>query len=295
MLDIKTIKNGIIIAREFGMKHAFRRFKDLILIKMEERRRDRLYRKTKPEGKIIKKILNNKMYLNMDDWGIHRDLFLDGIREPLATHHIMEILTKEDVVLEVGANIGYYALIESDLCRKVYAVEPDPRNAYDLKRTIGLNHRDNIEVFEMALGDTKGEKAMYISPKSNWSSFYPLKGAIKKHHVEMNTVDGFLKDKEFPTIVRMDVEGYEINVLRGMIETLKKTNRIFVEIHSQIMGTEETKELIEILTGAGFKPEKIFKYDRPKLGRILSNDHIDKIYRGDKGVYEVFFVKNRKL
>jgi len=294
MMNFRIIRDGISIMQKFGLRHAFKRYRDLRLINKEDRKRSNLYDKVKPHGLVIKDILGNKMQLDMNDYGIHRDLFLDGIREPIATKHLKNVLSEEDVVLDIGANIGYYVLIESDLCKKVYAVEPVQRNIKYLKKNIELNRKENVEVYEIALGDVKGRKPMNISPRSNLHSFYPIDDVLKKEYIKMDTVDNFLKHKESPTFMRMDVEGYEIYILRGARKTLKKIQRVFIEIHSHIMTDEETKEVIDILKEEGFCPEKIIKYDKPGLSRILSNDYMNKIYQGDKGVYEVFWNKKHK-
>jgi FkbM family methyltransferase len=290
-IEYQLIKDGLMIAKRFGIKHAIRRAKDLVSVKKEERRRTKLYNEIKPTGKIIKEVIGSKMRLDMNDQGIHRDLFLDGIREPVATKHLTTIMTKNDVVLDIGANIGYYALLEAKLCKKVYAVEPVPSNIVVLKDNINLNNYKNVEVFSLAFGKTRGTEKMYLSPKSNLHSFYRIKDVAGEATINVDTVDNFLKDKENPTIARMDVEGYELNILCGMKETLKKINRLFIEIHSDIMSSEDTKRLIEILNSEGFASDMIIKYDRPGLSRILPDDYIDKIYKGDKGSYEVFFRK----
>lgn len=289
MVDIQLIKDGITLIKTLGIMHALRRCRDKILIEKESKRRTRLYDRIKPKNAITKEILGNKMQLDMSDYGIHRDLFLDGIREPVATRYLTEVLSKDDVVLEIGANIGYYVLIESKLCKKIYAVEPIPKNIKNLNINIKLNQCKNAEVFELAFGEEKRKRAMNISPKSNRHSFYPMKDTIKKIYVETDTVDNFLKDKEPPTFVRMDVEGFELYILKGMKETLKKVNRLFIEVHSLIMKSEETKELITMLQKEKFYPEKIIQYDKPKFSRVLPNDYINRIYQGDKGAYLIFF------
>jgi len=292
MFELKTIKNGILIAKQFGIRHAARRFFDLMAVNKENRRKNKLYDQLKSSGAVVKNVMGNKMQLNMEDYGVHRDLFLDGIREPVATNHLMKKLTKEDVVLEIGANIGYYVLIESKLCKKVYAVEPIAKNYENLLINIKLNDCQNVKVFQMALGDVRGKKKINISAKSNLHSFYPIKNAVKTESIPIDTVDHFLIDKESPTFIRMDVEGYEHNILCGMQKSLPSVKRIFMEIHADIMKLSETRELISLLRERGFKPELIVKYDKPRFSKVLSNSHIDKIYAGDKGVYEVFFRKH---
>ncbi len=287
---VAKVRDAVSIASKFGLGHTFRRFVDLGMIKLEERRRTRLYTRTKPDKRrIIKEILGHKMRLDMEDSGIHRDLFLDGVREPVATWYLERILAKGDTILDIGANIGYYVLLEAKICAKVYAVEPSPTNVEFLVENLELNGIKNVEVFELALGDQDGIVPMYVSSKANLHSFYATPGSSEQLDVEMRRGDHFLEGKKPPTLIRMDVEGYELAILKGLGDSLRRVDRIFLEIHAQIMEQKEVRELIELLRRAEFTAELIIKYDRPGFSRILPNDHIDKIYEGDRGVYEVFF------
>ena len=234
------------------------------------------------------------MCLDLNDTGIHRDLFLDGLREPVATEKVKSLLGKNDVVLEIGANIGYYAMIEAQLCKKVYAVEPVPSNVEFLRKNIELNGFSNIDVYQLAFGSENGFQEILLSDKSNWHSFYQnesynLGEQSNKLRVKMMCVNEFVKNKEMPTFVKLDVEGYEIEVIKGMQKVLPKTKNIFMEIHSDIMKENETKQLLDIMRIYDFKVDLVIKYDRPGLSKILNVDYIDRIYNGDKGVYEVFF------
>lgn len=290
-MTTKNIKAIIQITKKFGVRYALSRVKDYIKIKHIDRKTLRLYNKTKPQGTIIKTIIGSKMQLNMNDCGIHKDLFLSDIREPAATDYFMKIINKDDIILDIGANIGYYVLIGAKRAKKIYAVEPVPENFQNLNLNLKLNNYSNVETYQIALGDKIGEQEMYLSTKSNWHSFYKPANFIKTIKIKMDTVDNFLKDKITPTFVRMDVEGYETAIIKGMPETLKKIKKMFIEVHSEILSDQETRELLDTIQKAGFSPELIAKYDRPGLSRILSNNHIDKIYQGDEGNYEIFFVK----
>ena len=287
----QLVRDGFMIMRRFGMRHALGRARDLIRVKREERRRTALYNRIRPEGTIVREILGNRMTLDMSDRGIHRDLFLDGIREPAATRHLMSVLTPDDVVLDIGANIGYYVLMEAKRCRKVYAVEPVPRNVAVLTENVRLNGYDNVEIYSLAFGRAAGTERMYLSAKSNWHSFHPAPDTVGRIDIPVETVDAFLRDRECPTLVRMDVEGYEINIIDGMAETLPRIGRMFIELHADIMSLDETRLLLDTVRGAGFEPELIVKYDRPGMSRVLPDDYVDTIYEGDKGSYEIFFRK----
>jgi len=279
----------IYLIKKFGWSEYKKRLLDFLLTKIENWRRDWLFKKFGPKEPVVVGVLGSNMLLQTD-YGISRDLFLDRIREPIATSHILKVLTKNDVVLEAGANIGYYVLIESRLCKKIYAVEAVSTNVEWLKKNIEMNQCKNVEVYELALGDKQGVFPMYISSKSNWHSFKTK--TEKTVNVAMDTVDNFASDKDDITFVRMDVEGYELNILRGMIKTLTKVERIFIELHTHILTHKEIQECLDIMKSSGFKPELIVKCDRPGLGRVLDNSLIEEIYNGTYfGAYEIFFKK----
>lgn len=279
----------VALIKKFGWTEYKKRLLDFALTKAENWRRDWLFRKFGPKEPVVVSVLGNDMLLQTD-YGISRDLFLDRIREPIATAHILKVLNKNDVVLEAGANIGYYVLMESKLCKKIYAVEAVSTNVEWLRKNIEMNRCDNVEVYELALGDKKGIFPMYISSKSNWHSFKTK--TEKTVNVSMDTVDNFAADKDDITFVRMDVEGYELNILKGMLETLKKVERIFIELHTHILSHKEIQECLDIMKSNGFVPELIVKCDRPGLGRVLENRLIEDIYNGAYfGAYEIFFKK----
>ena len=91
---------------------------------------------------VIKKIQGSKMLLDLRDKGIHKDLFLYGCREPECTKIVQKELCEGMKVVDIGANIGYYALMEAQIVGdsgKIYAIEPEPRNFRMLERNIEMN------------------------------------------------------------------------------------------------------------------------------------------------------------
>ena len=195
---------------------------------------------------LIRKVQGSKMYLNLKDKGISKDLALDGIREPESTKMVKKIIKEGDTVVDIGANIGYYVLMESQLVGekgKVYAIEPVPDNVNVLKNNIKLNNYANVKVFQMAIGNMDTTKKMHISSLSNWHSFINHKrGIIKAIDVKVVPLDKFLKDKEYPDFIRMDVEGYEYQILKGMKTILgkRKPLKLFIELHPHLMNKNQT-------------------------------------------------------
>jgi FkbM family methyltransferase len=226
-------------------------------------RKTQIYIKTKifNKGKraVIFKIHKNRMLLSLDDSGISRELMLHRTREPVSTGTLKSILKKGDVVLDIGANIGYYALMEAHIVGengKVYACEPVPDTFKILKKNTRLNGFRNIALFKQAFADENKEVDMYVSSKSNIAAMIKRvahdKGRIK---VSTITVDDFLKDKETPSFLRMDVEGYETEIIKGMSEVLKNNalKNIFIEIHFMSLPVTKSVELLSTLKKNGFE------------------------------------------
>jgi len=217
--------------------------------------------------KVLRNINNYKMYLDLSDKGIARELFVYKKRELYGTDLFLKgNLVKEcDIVLDIGANIGYFALMESKIIGpsgKVYAVEPSPVNYQRLNENIKLNKFNNIETFNLALGDRIGTAEMFISNKSNWSRLIKRDLPDKVNQivdVEIQTVDHFLKDKPKPTFIRMDVEGYEINIIRGMTQTLNLEKLgVFIELHPSILSKNDVAKIFHAFREKGFESKYCF-------------------------------------
>jgi hypothetical protein len=145
----------------------------------------------------------------------------------------------------------------------------------------------------LAIGSSNETAMLNVSEKANWHSFIGSDGCKAKLPVQMLKGDDFLKDKKSISFIRMDVEGYELEVLRGLPQTLAGTSlkSIFLELHGNILSSEEVSGLLDILDSCDFTIEYIVHHDRPLLNTILPLSHLDNIRHGDKGTYELFFIK----
>lgn len=216
----------------------------------------RLYALVKSQnGVVVLPILGSKMALRLDDVGLSRTLIRNGIREHEHTQLIHEEVGPNMVGVDLGANLGYYALMEAKLVGskgRVLAVEPVPENVEILRSNIALNAYRNLEVFQLAIGDANGDALMNITPQSNFCNLLntmddQIDSEIQRTHVEqvadnqivvkIRTLDCFLKEQNISQIdfLRMDIEGYELKATAGMAETFEKakgTLRMFVEVHN---------------------------------------------------------------
>ncbi len=205
----------------------------------------------------IVKVNGYKLNIVPNDVGISSELLVFKVHEPLTTKLISKLLKKGMVCLDIGSNIGYYALLEHKIVGnegKVIAIEPSPANYKILKENIKLQNSTNIENYNFAAGNKNGITKFVIDKRSNGCMTVPegeepiIPGEIIE--VPIKKIDDFVDEIKLQQLdfLRMDVEGYENYVFDGMSKTLEKFKpMIQIEIHSSLMGKETTIKLLETL------------------------------------------------
>jgi FkbM family methyltransferase len=153
-------------------------------------------------------------------------------------------------VVDVGANIGVFSLYQSMLkgAGEVIAFEPSPEVFPRLVKNIEINGIKNIRVLNAAVGDESGMLSFTESRISANSKVSEM-GLLKVPCVRL---DDELKDIPGIDVLKIDTEGYETHVLRGACETLKKTERIVLELHYP----GEQEEIEAIVFPLGFSLAK---------------------------------------
>jgi FkbM family methyltransferase len=169
------------------------------------------------------------MLLDLQDRGISRTLLLFGQRE--LEHKLMleRVLRPGMTILDIGANIGYYALMELGMIGKtgtLIAVEPSPANVELLKRNLALNGYEGIEVHQAAISDQSGVKQFFLSEMSNLNTFHDTgTGSLhlsgKTVEVRTMTVPEVMAGRK-PDLIRMDVEGHEVEVINGLLPAVER-------------------------------------------------------------------------
>lgn len=193
------------------------------------------------DGLILREIQESKMYLDTSDPGISRELLLRGVHEETATKVLRQELEERMVVIDIGANLGYYTLLEASIVGdegRIYAFEPVAKNFDILTKNIIVNGYKNVEAYRRAVSSKSGTSKMALTAASNWGSMLDMSDEttskymkqkmhkLTREFIKVDTVslDEFL-DKEGVNqvnLIRMDIEGYEVEVIKGMINTLKK-------------------------------------------------------------------------
>lgn len=236
-----TLPRFIYILKNEGLVEAIKNTYKFIKPHIFRFRDHRRWKEIKNKSKnrfIIRTIHGSKMYLDLKDKGISKQLILNGTREELQTELVKRILKPGMKVLDIGANIGYYALIEAQAIGKtgkIYAIEPALENIKMLQKNIELNNlKTKIDLHHLAVSNKVGKAKLYISSKSNLNTLIkPSKNTNKlllldKGVADINTVtvDSFIKNNKLD-FIRMDVEGFEVEIFKGMKNTLKR-NKVMI-------------------------------------------------------------------
>jgi FkbM family methyltransferase len=134
--------------------------------------------------------------------------------------------------VDVGANIGSYTLIASEVREAfVVSIEPHPATFAMLKRNVERNQRKNVACFNLALSDHDGSVNLTDKPGSSVNQVVEASGTNKRYvPVPCRTLDHLCAELGIhPDIVKMDVEGYEVEVLKGFGESLRNTSLLLIE------------------------------------------------------------------
>jgi FkbM family methyltransferase len=132
-------------------------------------------------------------------------------------------------VADVGANIGYYALLFSEIvgpAGRIACIEPEPDNLVELRRNVEDNRLPQTDVFPVAVGASAGTVSLRAG--INGSVMDDGSGEVQ---VPLRTLDELLVDRRVD-FIKIDVEGYEGHVLDGATQLLQSQRpSLFVEIH----------------------------------------------------------------
>jgi FkbM family methyltransferase len=162
------------------------------------------------------------------------DLSLNGVYEPFETEIIHRLVRKGDTVLDIGANIGYYTLIlarQIGHSGRVFAFEPDPENFALLKKNVAANGYNNVILVNAALSDHRGTLKLYLCEENRGDlRIYSSGDDRRAIEVPAITADDYLAEHSAEaTLVKMDVQGAEGRVLRGLETNLGRAAHVILE------------------------------------------------------------------
>ncbi|MBC8401689.1 MAG: FkbM family methyltransferase [Candidatus Marinimicrobia bacterium] len=151
--------------------------------------------------------------------------------------------SNNSVFWDIGSNIGLFSVLFSKKYpeAKILAFEPAPTNYKVILENIKLNNLNNIEVYDIALGESQENLILKGLDEKGWggSSFLRPDNIGEKEYSVVVTSGSMLVNKQnysIPTLLKIDVEGFEMSVLHGLEDILVKHHPdIFIEFHPEYL------------------------------------------------------------
>src|SRR5262245_11083125 len=185
----------------------------------------RIRRLVRPEVTVA--MGRHRMRIDLRDRIIAKRLYLGAPWEWDFQQLLRAVDLSGGVCVDVGANLGIHSLTMSDLVGPgghVYAFEPEPRNFALLRANLALNRVTNVTAIASAVGDSVGTCRLSINPRNFGDHCVTSRTDARGRELPITTADAALSTVPAGTVrfVKVDVQGYEQHVLRGMRATLER-------------------------------------------------------------------------
>lgn len=154
-------------------------------------------------------------------------LAANGVYEPFETALLASLIRPGHLVVDIGANIGYYTLVFARAVGPdghVIAFEPDPDNFRLLAHNVRSNGYRNVTLVPRAVSDKAGSASLFLSAANRGDHrLYDSHDGRESRAVETVTLDEVLAGWHLPLdLIKMDIQGSEAMALRGMTATLQR-------------------------------------------------------------------------
>lgn len=248
------------------------------------------------------RIVSNNKFLLTKLLSLNRDkLVEETLNYPSIVNngffHIEQVFTianhfnlknKKGIVVDVGAADGKISTMFMNYfsCSSIYSFEPVKTTFEEL--TSAVSGRKQIHIFNMGLAAQKGELVLNKSNRITSSSLFPIEKNIKDSYFSKNiskvgeekimlsTLDSEIPKEQPVHLIKLDVQGYELEVLKGGVNTLSRTSIVLIEMqnHDLYIGAPKYHTLDDYLRSINFTLYSIV----PSLRRNLKIYEWDAIY-----------------
>src|SRR5690606_26233032 len=191
---------------------------------------------------------------------------LNGTYEPGQTRPAEELIRPGATVMDVGAHVGYYTLLFSRLAGpagRVVAFEPNPRNLPVLRWHVARNRCGNVRVEAAAAAERTGA-ARFERGGGSGTGRLAESGAVEVRTIRLD--DFMSAEGAGPDVVKIDVEGAELDVLRGAADMLRDARpTVLLSTHGQDLH----RACVDLLRGQGYRIAPIVGDDVERASEVL--------------------------
>lgn len=185
------------------------------------------------DGNFLGKLNGHKMFFRPYYVGF----FLKDEYEPDVTKIFLNEIHEGDIVIDIGANIGYFTLLAARLVGekgKVFAFEPEPNNYDLLLKNIEINNYKNVIPIQKAVSNENKTTKLFLRQDSSMNSLlegFNANPSIGDISIDTVTIDNFFKDNPLKSkikLIKMDIEGAEMQAILGMLDLIKENKELVI-------------------------------------------------------------------
>ena len=239
------------------------------------------------------------LLVDLRDGGVGRPLYLYRSYEVAETRFLSRTLRRGMTVLDAGANIGYFTTLAAAAVGpsgRVVAVEPDPHNFNLLTHNVRNNGLGNVTLLNRALGREPGRADLFRSRRNFGDHrLYAAEGPERRDAVSVcvDTIDGVAErlDIDRIDVVKLDVQGYEHHVIRGMTRTIERNPDLLLLAELWPFGLRQVGEsaaaVVDDLRAKGLSA---YLLDETAALRVVDRELGDLLEKWDSSPKESFYV-----
>ena len=232
-----------------------------------------------------------KMAINLQE-RLARDIYFNGVYEPVTAAVIAHLLQPGDVFFDVGANQGQFSLLAAQRVGKsgaVHSFEPNPAVRRLLIHSVNLNGFANVNVQDAACVDKAGSFVLQLEMSAS-NAYGGAKAVERTSGSDGQTVRGISLDQYVAEngidridLMKMDIEGGEAGALVGMAGMLKRrvVKNLIVEFHPKLGlpgGHEGVRKIAANIVDAGYTQKQLHEYPQGLFSHYMCKFSDDLIY-----------------
>ena len=257
--------------------------------------------KSKPSpNMLVRTNYGFKLYIDpILDKGVERSIYNTGSYEDGSLWIMSRILTKNDIVIDAGANIGLMTLFFSKTLgvKKVFSFEPVPDTFKILEKNIKINRVNNVEAYQLALSNKKNKQLIYLNLNINRgaASLNIRESGSKGIEINVSSLNQLAANCKFGKIdfCKIDVEGTELKLLQGSEFLFKQEIKpsLCIEYSREVESNDSVSELYDFLKERDYilfksKKGKAIKSQLIRIGSKVDLPIHDNIYAFDSKTLE---------
>ena len=206
--------------------------------------------------------------------GLYEGALLQSAFSTLLASHAAQFA--QSACLDVGANIGNHSVFFADRFARVIAIEPNPVFCLAFRATVALNKLTNVELLECGLGAEAGRLAYQQSSAANLGASHFVAterdSSVARDclQLEIKVGDDVVESLDIRRLglIKIDVEGLELAVLKGLVRTLTRQDPVVMfEAHPEV-DRSNAEATLEFLRKLGFI--HLYSCERPRMSRRAS-------------------------